>query len=364
MSSKISARQAGLISCLLVMSNKMLLLPSHLYETVKADGIFIMLALFIFDFASLFIFIKLKRTYPNQKLLEILKDKIGTIGAKIIFIIMLVFFFFKIILTFSIGYLYFQQQVYQDEFLNIAIVSIFPLACFTVVKGLRPLARTIEVCYALMIGGALICISLALFTPLSLPIFFVSSVKEISLTAYKNIFAFGDFLFLFLIIDKVDMSKKQEKNLLFHAFLGMFVIIFLYSIFYAKYPVTAFMHNNALSDVVVFSVEFNAFGRLDVIAMVIICFIAIFQFSLFWYAFCDCLTNIFPKMTNKYSIVVLTVAFFVMYQFFLGKYEVLVEWANGWQAILGLIITFLLPLIFFILSFKRRKNEKDIQKSS
>ncbi len=364
MSNKISAGQAGVIAFILVLSNKILLLPSLLYQSVSADGLFVMLGLFLFDFATLFVFVRMKKAYPNDKLVDILSKKLTPFFSKFIYIILLTFFFFKVVLTFSIAYLYFQQQVYQDEFISIAFICAFPLACFGVIKGLRPLARTIELFYYILITGIVVCLSFSLFTTLHSPIFFTSNIKEIGLTMYKHVFTFGDFIFLFLVMDKIEMQGKTSKKIYWNALIGIFLVLALYTIFYCKYHITAFMHNNALSDVVVFTVEFNAFGRLDVIAMVTICFITIFQVNLFSYAVCDSLQVIFPKMTNKFSCGVFIVAYLLLYELYLGKYDVLVQWVNGWEAVLGVVANYVLPIIFLILTVAGRKNEKQTQKST
>lgn len=361
---KISARQAGVIAFVLVLSNKILLLPSLLYQYVNADGLFVMGLLFLLDIFSLFVFIRLKKKYPHEKLVDILNRKLTPFFSKLIYIIMLVFFYFKVVLTFAIAYLYFQQQVYQDDFIAIAFICAFPLACFGVIKGLRPLARTIEFFYYILIAGFVVCLSFSIFTNLKTPIFFTSNLQDMSLTLFRHIFTFGDFLFLFLIMDKIEMGEKSSKKIYSGALVGMFLVLSLYMIFYSKYHITAFMHNNALSDVVVFTVEFNAFGRLDIVAMSTICFITILQVNLFSYAVCESMQSIFPKMTNKFACGVFVVSYLLLYEFFLGKYEVLVQWVSGWEAYLGLVISLVLPIIFLIISLGGRKSESKIQESS
>lgn len=362
MSNNISAGQAGAIAFILVLSNKILLLPSLLYQHISADGLFVMIILFAFDFLSLLIFVKLKHAYPNDSLAQILNRKLSPVISKLIYIVMLVFFYFKVVLTFAIAYLYFQQQVYQDDFIPIAFICAFPLACFGIIKGLRPLARTIELFFYILVVGIAVCLSFSIFTNLSLPIFFTSSFNNMASALYHHIFTFGDFLFLFLVMDRIELPKKAGRKVYWGAIIGMFLVICLYAIFYSKYNITAFMHNNALSDVVVFTVEFNAFGRLDIVAMTTICFITIFQVNVFSYAVCDTLQVIFPKMGNKFACGLFIVSYLLLYELFLGKYEVLIQWVNGWQAVLGVVVSVALPIIFFILALMRRKDEKQIQK--
>ena len=144
-------------------------------------------------------------------------------------------------------------------------------------------------------------------TPISSPTFFVSSAKDIFYSLYKYAVTFGDFAFLFLIIDKIDYKKSEEKKVYFLAIFAIFLVLALFYLFYSKYQVTAFMHNNALADLLVFSVKFNAVGRLDIVAMLTIMMITLFEIELMCYIFCDGFTSLFPLLNKKYAIVVFDV---------------------------------------------------------
>ena len=119
------------------------------------------------------------------------------------------------------------------------------------------------------------------------------------------------------------------------------------------------MHNNALADILVFSVQFNAIGRLDIIAMITIVLITLFQMEIFSYGFSDCLLHIFPKLNWIYSVVVFDIVFGIVYYIFLGKYEKMVSSTTSWFPFLAIFINIVLPVILaIILLIKRRKNEK------
>lgn len=354
----ISARQASIIVVVCILANKVLLLPSLMYEQTRADAIFSLAIMFLLDFIMLLIFLKLKDSYPNEKLYDILRKKITPFFAKLVFIVLLVCFFLKVLLTFSIVYDYLKQQVYQEEILTIALISIIPVINHAVLKGLRSFSRTIELFFILVMAGVIICLSFSLFTPISFPMFFVSSAKSVFNAAYKNFFSFGDFLILFIIIDKIDIKKGQKKLFYQYSVFGMLLIFTLFFLFYAKYQETAFIHNNALSDVLVFTVRFNAIGRLDIIAMVTIMLLTFFQLEIFSFAFCDCLINIFPLMKPWYSVAVFDVLFMIIYLYFIGKYESMVTSFGGWFPVLGILINIVFPLLCLIITFVRRKNER------
>lgn len=359
MNKNISMRQTGILILFSVFTTKLLLLPALMFEDVKADAIFSIILLFTLELLCLPILFKLKRKYPDKKFHDILKKYLTSFVAKVIILILMFFVLIKSILTFSIVYVYFKQQIYQDEFVWIALVACIAVISHAVLGGLRPMARTMELLFGIVISGFVFCLAISLFTPISTPTFFVSPAKDVFYSLYKYAFTFGDFAFLFLIIDKIDYKKREEKKVYFYAIFAMVLVLSLFFLFYSKYQVTAFMHNNALADLLVFSVKFNAVGRLDIVAMLTIMMITLFEIELMCYIFCDGFTSLFPLLNKKYAIVVFDVLFLLLYYVFIGKYEIMVRSTVIWLPIVGVIVGYVLPLICFIIStIKRRKNEK------
>ena len=231
---------------------------------------------------------------------------------------------------------------------------------YAIVSGVRAFTRTMEVLKWAVLVGFIACLAFSLFTDLSMPFFFVSTPNEFFTSIYSHIFSFGDYIFLFIIIDKIQIKKGEEKQLYLYSLIGMLLILALFFLFYAKYQVTAFMHNNALADILVFSVQFNAIGRLDIIAMLTIMFITLFQLEIYAYAFCDCFLNVFPKLSKIYSVVVFDVIFGILYYVFIGKYEILVGSSQVWSPWLGLFVNYIFPVIclIIILVTRRKKHER------
>lgn len=356
----VSVKQACILILMCIFANKILLLPSLMFEEAKADAFFAIVILFIFDILVLPIFIKLKTLYPEQKLSEILSKKLSPLVTKIIYLIFVVYFIFKCLLVFSITYVYFKQQIYQDEIIWLIIISGLPVINHAIVSGVRAFTRTMEVLKWAVLVGFIACLAFSLFTDLSMPFFFVSTPNEFFTSIYSHIFSFGDYIFLFIIIDKIQIKKGEEKQLYLYSLIGMLLILALFFLFYAKYQVTAFMHNNALADILVFSVQFNAIGRLDIIAMLTIMFITLFQLEIYAYAFCDCFLNVFPKLSKIYSVVVFDVIFGILYYVFIGKYEILVGSSQVWSPWLGLFVNYIFPVIclIIILVTRRKKHER------
>ncbi len=359
MKNKISMRQAGILILILIFSNKVLLLPALMFDYVKGDAVISLILIFALEFISVPILLKLKQTFQDQKLYDILQKYLTKYVAKVLYVIFLIFIMLKAILTFSIVYVYFKQQIYQEEFVSIALIAFLPIMNHATISGLKPMARTMELFFFVILCGFLFCLGIAVYTPLSVPDFFVASAGKIFNSIYRYAFAFGDFIFLFMMIEKIDYKKSEEKKIYFYAILGYVLVILLFVLFYAKYEMTSFMHNDALADLLAYSVRFNAIGRLDIIAILTLLFTTIFQMEIFCYAFCDSLINIFPLMDKRYSVAIFDVFFLILYYVFIGNYEIMVDATVTYFPPLGIFIAFVFPILIWIISrIERRKNEK------
>lgn len=359
MKDKISMRQAGIIILFVIFSNKILLLPGLMYDYIKADALFAVFMLFLIEFLAVPIFLKLKSTFPELSLKEILSKYLTKVGADLIYIIAAVFMIFKALLTFSIVYVYFKEQIYQSEVIWFAFITFIPIVNHAVLSGIKPTARTMEIFLGAILIGFIFCLSVSVFTHISMPYFFVSEAKDVFFSLYKYAFTFGDLLFIFLIIDRLDYQKKEEKRIYFYTLLGMILVLVLFYLFYGKYQLTAFMHNNALADLLVFSVQFNAIGRLDIVAMLTIMILSLFQLELFCYGFCECFSGLIPKLNKKYAIIVFDILFLLLYYVFIGKYEIMVNSTVTWLPVLGVVLGYAFPILCFVITLlQRRKNEK------
>ena len=215
-----------------------------------------------------------------------------------------------------------------------------------------------EFFFVVIVAGFLLCLSMSLFTTTQLPPFFDASFAKIASTCFKYFIAFDDFIFLYIILDKLDIRRGQEKKLYMFALIGMALVLLLFFFFYAKYPVTAFMHDNALSDIMVFSVEFNAIGRLDIIAMITIMMMTLFQMEIYSYGFCRSFEEVFPKLNRKYAIALLDLLFVLFYTLYLGNHENVVSAAGGWFSVFAIVLGAVIFVVGLLSIWIGGKNEK------
>lgn len=355
----ISARQCGIIIFLTILANKILVLPSILYKSSNADSIFVILALFLVELLILSIFFKLKKNHPNQTFLSILQEKLGIFIAKTVIFVFLTFFLFKTMLTYSVIFVYLKDLVYQDEFGFLVVVCLIPVINHAVVVGHRAMSRTFELFYYLVVVGIVFCLVIAFFTDISMPMLFVSKPSSMFSSLWQCLFAFGDYLVLFVFIDKISFKKGEGKKIVMFALFAIILVLAIFIIFYSEYQLTSFMHNNALADLLVFSVQFNAIGRLDIVAMLTIMTLGLFQLEIFNLAFCDCFVMLFEKLSIKYAVAVFDILFVVIYLVLIAKYEVMISIATNILPYLAVLTSYLLPILFYAISFKHKSEVKD-----
>ena len=357
MNKTLSIRQVGILTVFCVLSNKILLLPSLLFESSGTDALFSLVIAFAVDFVLVPVFIFLKTRFPDQDFYEIISQK-SAFCAKFIHLLLMLFMFIKALLTFSIVYVYFKQEIYQEEFLLLILVCMLPVITHGVIKGIRTISRTMELFFAVVIAGFVLCNALSFFTPISFPIFFTHNFGNIFSSAFRYFVVFDDFIFLYVIFDKIDLSTGKLRNLYYYAMGGIVLVLGMFFVFYSKYPVTAFMHDNALADLMVFSVQFSSIGRLDILAMITIMTITLFQMEIYSYGFSRCFERVFDRLNRKHAMAFFDVAFVLIFTLYVGNHTDIVQWAQGWFSIVAGVV-FVLVLLASIILLIRGKNEKD-----
>ncbi len=355
---KISARQTGMVCVILIFANNLLILPSLLFQDVGSDGFWVVFMLLAFDLLTLGAFFMLKSYYPHESFYEILQTHLGKIVAKIIIFSFLIFFLIKSLLAYSVKYMFLKKSVYQDEFELLAFICLIPVINHAVISGLRTISRTIELFFYVIIAGIIICLGISLTNVWGNPLFFKSSPEAFFNTSFQHLLSFGDYLFLFLIMDKIEIKKGQGRKILNFVFLGIFLLLAILLAFYCIYRVTAFMHNSAIADIISISAQFSAIGRLDIISMLVIMFLTYFQLELFVYGFCNSFVILFPKLNRIHAIVFYDIIFIVLYFGLLSQFDLFITSLETYAPYLMILVNYIVPLITVFISLKARKRRE------
>ena len=356
---KITIWQAGIMLFMLMFANKILVLPSLLSEEVKMEAFFVPIVAFLVDIMLLCIFIYLKKRFPNEKLFDVIKKRFGKAVTIIVYIGFAMYFFMKTVLLYNVTYMFLRNLIYRDSGNMLFLISVLPVVNFLAFVDLRALGRTIQLFFPIVVFGIVFCVIIGFFGINGNLLLFQSSLPQILTSAAKNIGCFGDTIFLFLIMDKIEMKKGQAK-ILFSLQIGAIILVDLvHFVFILSYTYTTFLHPFAIFELMSFVKEYEGLGRIDVISVILIVIMMYFLLAIYLKAILCCTGDIFPSVNPN--------CFIVLYDVIVGIFAVAIFFTLG-RVILfgkmllpyvGVVSLIVVPLISIISLVDRKKEKKD-----
>ncbi len=358
MKGTINLRQASCIMGILVFANKVLILPSIMYEKVGVDGIFLLVGLFLVDLLMLWVFFKIKTNNPETTFFQVLSKTITKYGALAIYVLLCVFFLMKALTIYNVSLMYLKNQVYFEVGEYVFLICFLAISNNLALRGVRSTARTTEFFYF----GIILLIVLSTYAACAnfggLPIFFNHTFTELFSSSFSYLFCFGDVLFLFVIMDKIEIKKEKHRTMYICVIVNMILTFLLYGVFFSVFKYTGFMHNNAASDVITFSNNFAGVGRIDILSVIVIMFLNYFQLAFYNLAFQSSFSAVFPKGNKIMSTVIYDLLFVVLLYFFVSDYTKVFAIDTNIMPYFALVLQYIIPIICLIpILFKRRKYE-------
>ena len=345
---KINSRQAAILLAISIFANKILVLPSLLSTYAKGDSVFLVSLIFLFDLLGVGFFLSLKKRYQTQSFFEILSKNIGKWFAYIIFSILLFYFFVKFCLNFKITHSYFKMQVYQEEKIFVFLFAMMVVVWGILKNGLQSFARTAEFFFIPIIFGVVFCQFVSITNFKSLPFFFDTSFELFLRGGFNYLFLFGDFLFLFLIMEKIDYDKTLSKKLFVHSAFAMISICCGYLLFFSIFKNTAFMHINAISDVIDLSYRIFDIGRLDIVAVITVMTLTFLQLGLYGFICSKIILSMFPKLNTTVVTIFILVAFSLVYFMMFSSYDFVLVFISSIMPYFALSLQYILPFSTFL----------------
>jgi hypothetical protein len=360
MKQTINLRQMGCLAGILIFANKILVLPSLFYDKVGVDGWFILLFYFTIDLLLLAVFFKVKTIFKKETFFEVLSKFLTKYGAYFVYILIAFFFIMRMVATFNISLMYLKNQVYFEEGSTIFVICFLVVANSLVFKGLRSTCRTIEFFYPVILLLAFICIFSTITNFNDLPLFFNNSIGVMAENSFNFLFWFGDTLFFFLIMDKIEFKKEKVKTVYITVIINMVIIALLHLTFYSVFKYTGFMHNNAASDVLTFSNKFVGLGRIDILAVFVVMILVYFQLTIFNMSFDASLSALIPKENKLYSVVIFDLLFLSVLYLWITDFTKAINLSFTIMPFFTLLLEYLLPILCLIYGVIRirGKNEK------
>jgi len=340
----ISSWQTAILIFILFFANKILILPSLLYEQAGIWSFIAMIVSFVLEFGLLFLFFRLKKKFPTETFSQILSVSFGKFWKNFVLIFVMVFFLGKSILLYNIGYIFFTNTVYKDASNMIFLVSFLPVVVYLCHAGIKVLGRTAQLFFPIVFVIVVFCLIVGVAGIDSVPI--LSDLNFLSLSGawLKHLTAFGDTIFLFLIIDKIKIKKGQWKIVFSLALISAFLVTAITVIFVFSFTYTSYMHPFALFEIMSYVQEFGGVGRIDLISMVVIILLTYFHLAIYLYGFTHCFKDVF-KINTIYSYVSFFAFFLLMINYLILNLEKAISLAKGFGQ---LLLLFLLSLFRFL----------------
>ncbi len=360
----INAWQTGILMFILLFANKILVLPSLLYEGANFEAVYIPIFLFVLEIGIVFLFYKLKIRYPNQTFAEIIRKHFGRFIMVVIFIIFMLFFLGKSVLLYDVTFIFFRNLIYKDYSNFLFLFCIIPIICHLSISGLRAIGRTAQLFFPIVLLITIFCVVVGFFGITSKPLFFESTFSQIGLTTLRHIASFGDSIFLFLIMDRVIVKKKQWKIIFSFSIASSVLVVLVTLVFVLSYTYTAFLHPYAIFEIMSYVKEYGGLGRIDIISMVVIIIFTYFHLAIYLKGFMFSFYEIFDKINYVYPVVTFNLFFLIVINFFILNLEQAVVYGESLLPYIAIFPFIIIPVVVIILLLKRKKKEVKYEVSS
>lgn len=345
----ISAWQTGILLFILLFANKILVLPSLLYSTAKVEAFFIPVALFILEMGLLFLFYKVKTKFPEESFAEIIKLYFGRILTVIIFVLFMFFFVCKAVLLYNITYIFFKNLIYKEADNIMFLFCFLPIINHLAISGLRVMGRTAQLFFPVIFAITVFCIVVGFFGINSKPVFFEHSFSDVFFTSLKHISAFGDSLFLFVFMDKIQIKKGQWKIIFSLAGISMLLIVLITVVFVFSYTYTAFMHPYALFEIMSYVKEYGGVGRIDIISMIVIIIDTYFHLAIYLKSFMGSFKVVFKNVDDLFSVLSFNFIFLIAINFVILNLEKTVVYGETVVPYFSILSFVVVPILSVIL---------------
>lgn len=347
----ITAWQAGIMIFILMFANKVLLLPSLLFEGAKFESIFIPIGLSILEMLLVYLFYRLKNKFPTESFSHVLRKYFGKIPMIIVCLLFALYFLSKAVLLYNITYIFFKTVIYKDSDNFLFLVCFLPIIIHMACSGLRNMGRTIQLFFPMIILLIVFCIVVGIFGINSKPLLFQSSASDVFVSALRHVAAFGDVLFLFVFMHKIKIKKGQWKILFSFSGLSLFLVCVINIVFMLSYTYTAFMHPFALFEIMNYVKEFGAMGRIDILSMVAIVIMSYFHLAIYLKGFMQSFNNIFYKINKLYSIISFVLLFLVLVNYIVLNLEAAVYFGETVLPYASIVPFIIVPIVSLICEF-------------
>ncbi len=358
---KLSSKQAGIITFLSVISLKAVVFPAVLYFYAGTSGYVTVLMAMLFDFLILLSYLWVMKQNPDMTFFDIITNFIGKICAKIVFIIVFLYFIIKTFLLMKSTYNFFVQVVYDNlNWVYFLIATIF-FIYFVLNKKIRTFGRCGEVVFWLIfisINFVLLISSFNMDLTRVLP-FLPNGIGPVASTGLRCSFAFGDYMILILLMGNVKYTDNTNKKITMYALMGINTVFNLFIVFLCAFGYTATNQSLAIADLSLYIDFSSTVSRLEWIAVFSWTITLVIQMVMYAFSSKSTLNHIIafknPKTSSVFVVLILTIAYVIPGVPIQTLVQALLSYEFG---IFATIVQVGIPILLLLACLKQKRRNK------
>lgn len=299
----ISSRQFGITAFLIIMAQKMFLLPTMMIKTGGKSSYISVVFILLLEFAVLLLIMFTIKMQPNRSLYNLLDKGAGKTGGKIIAVLMLFCIGMKMILLMSELRVFFNINLGESLPDWLAAVPVCLFLFLIGVKTLRGIGRMSE-----LTAPFILIIMVLLFLMIAGNVDFsllLPVLGEGMAPIFKNVAVyplwFGDIPYMLIFLGQVKKDKKFFLYAPVGAGLGAVIALVFSTVLFVVFGRISHLldYGNNISGALLYSASSYAFGRYDLIIFSVWIFTLFIQLALVFYLFTRNLKYIFGARSNN-----------------------------------------------------------------
>ncbi len=361
MEKKISTNQASLIFIIFTIGLKLSVLPAIMNDFAANSSYISCLIALVIDFLGTLLVISIITKIPNISFFELIEQTLSRVVAVIVHIFLFVYFFIKMTIALTEIHDYYTSSLFEDLNPYFAVIVLFFLILYMLLKDFRTLGRLLEVFFWPMVIG----IAFTLIFPFSdieisnlFPLF-ESGVYPVWNAVFRTSLAFGDFMLLFILMGKISYKEKSKKKLILYAMNAMSYIFNFYVVFVGAFGETTINQTLALGELPMHNPHPATINRLEWLTVIIWTAIMFINAGILGKCCTDCFKKVFRHNDNKLPAIVISIMVVVTQIVSMFRVNTIAKIGTSKVVAIITIAFYIVMLLLLCIGYIRIKNRKN-----
>lgn len=363
---ELTKKQAIFIILICLTANKVQRLPSLISSNIGRHGWLAFLVMGALDILFLILTLKFNSKAKNKTTYQICEEAGGKLYAKLVFILLTLYFLAKSLLPYEAVHDLFANILFDQLSWEIYGIILALSVFFISSRGLKNLGRLGELYFYIIAVSFLILLILGSSTT---NYYHVLPICEIDISSFINTCIqyalwFGDFIIIYIFVGKI---KYDEKPLGWPCILAYSIVVvlisFAYVVYYGLYENLSINQNSLISSISQFSLLALDIGRIDWFLVLFFQISAVISSSVYVFAAAYSVQKIIGYKDNKLTCFILAAVIYLLDIFVFKSVQAGASVIASLSKYFALFMTIGFPLIMhltlLICNMKAKKKIKN-----